>query len=452
MLHPRAGVQVEPPCAEPKIPTGGDQLPKVVGELVDFESNIRTLKTLEYTTWDLDGLSLGEPLLVEEVHERKHVIPAATALEANQQEHQPTTDATVTTCTEEKPKLQEQKQTPQKRPSPAERVGSFLRRAKAARLAKQFMETKDRQQQEQSPKPADSVQEQTQEQQEPTDLQVVVPALQPLASNETLTTANKESTAENPTLMELYEKHVGIPLPKDWNKTEYVSADQQQPPKPRGRKPKTEPKAKPAPKRSTKRKAVPLEEQQHDEPVETQDANAKAATHKAEPKKAAETKSKSSTASQQPKTKAKRRSKNSKGDTAEEALNAMPIPKEHRGKAKKLSPMSKSKATKYEAATVDETCNHWDAYAVASAAADVARVDPDKNDKTAPQDAVPNTVSDNDQKQARKKQLSRKSCAYKKARALAIKAGKSQAEAAEAGNLVRRLLHYQSVVFLTCVY
>lgn len=245
-------------------------------------------------------------------------------------------------------------------------------------------------------------------------------------------------------------------LPKDWEATAYVRADEQQPPKKRGRKPKApaETKAaakpKPVPKRRARGPKKPEETQEMEASpeAEAKEVKAKAATDEAEPpaKKPKRACPKSGPRAKRTKTNTAPAAEPSE-HTAAKALDMIPIPTPARANAKPPS-MTTSKASNYEAHELDDECNKFDVYAVASALSDVAKLghssslsnngnpcnEPSNSDKDDTPHGAEETEDDRKTKAKleQKKRYSRKSCAYRKAKTEALKNGKTQEEAAAA--------------------
>lgn len=255
------------------------------------------------------------------------------------------------------------------------------------------------------------------------------------------------------------EMYAALVTPRDWKTTEYVSADQQKPPQKRGRKPKAP--TEETKKASRKRSKVPEGSDDETAPPAKTRARAKSSAAKTT-KKHASPKPKRD-ASAMPKSTAKRRKKNAHNDTtvsasdnptADPALEMIPVPKADRTKAKPLPNVETDKPTTYEAPEVDDECNDYDAYAAADASSSVARLGQGDNDSaiSSPNNAEAtnaeasgtkpsNTETNNtDASLEVKKMRSRKCCAYKKARNLALKEGKTKEEAAEAGQKVASLV------------
>ena len=203
---------------------------------------------------------------------------------------------------------------------------------------------------------------------------------------------------------EMYERLVTT-LPKDFQSTAYITADQQQPPKKRGRKPKDDKKSEP-------------------EPASKKPRTCKSKAKESEP---------SANDSAKPKAKAKsRRGKQStKEATLNKALDEMAIPREVRKRAKRVALDTATAPASYKPMDPAEDENIHDVAAVESAASDVSKLTP-------PEGQAP-VIEENDAVSLRKKQLSRKSCAYKKARNLALKQGLGREAAAEAGKKVALL-------------
>lgn len=386
-----------------------------------------------------------------------------------------TTNAAAPADQDKQVAQQVQKTTGQcKRPTPAQRLKTYLQRAKAARLVKEH----------QAKHPP----------QEPHDAKQDIPAAwtpQKPSDGSTPTVENangpadaysKTTTVESKNLSnfkELYNAHVtALPdLPKDWEATAYVSADQQQPPKKRGRKPKapaeTKPKAAPKRRARGQKKAQEMEASPESNAKEVK---AKAATDEAEPpaKKTKRASPKSAPRAKRTKTNTAPAAEPSE-HTAAKALDMIPIPTPARANAKPPS-MTTSKASNYEAHELDDECNKFDAYAVASASSDVAKLghnssmsntssscneasssmpiidapsNPDKDDT--PHGAEETTEDDRKSKAKleQKKRYSRKSCAYKKAKTEALKNGKTQEEAAAAAKKVSYLLN--RYFYLWCI-
>ena len=265
----------------------------------------------------------------------------------------------------------------------------------------------------------------------------------------------------------------GPELPSDWGSMPYVTADTQQPPKPRGRKPKQPADGKAKAKAKTQAKSKAKAKAKH-APTANVEGDA---TYKKGKKRTQEATNETAEASAPEAPKKSRRkavtvaSSSSAAEPAQPTANAelelLPVPKQKQPMAKKITAKNKSKTcTTYEASEITEECNSFDAYALASAACDVANLDAaaikkatcaptletgsvnvahSRASASAAHTAEASSVADfaapsmtaETSKGAKdaetKKRLSRKSCAYKKARNLALKAGKSQQEAAAAG-------------------
>ena len=483
-IHPNAlvaGHSLMSDCVVPKTPPDGDGKPSQVPEqLCDFERNMRTLKTIEYE---------DNELLLTQVETYNNMTTKTTDLaeQPNQQQAAPQ-HANKTLASTVESQLDGQ-QPQSKKGSQFLRTASFLQRAKAAGLAKQ-LELKKQEQAQQPQQQHDSTQGSADAKHKPVDdatSQVVQPpavqqaSLPPPQQATDSQNKSKEKLVGQVTLKQLYQAHVAIPLPTDFQTTTYVSADQQQPPKKRGRKPKvsadTNPgdKQKPAPKRAQKRKAASTGRSKDETPLEPAAKKARAAASSIEDVATPLKPCRSKTTVSQPKAKAKRSKKSQENTdnakaphqpTAAEVLEMLPVPREDRSNAQPVSSKTNKKHKSYEAQVLDETCTHWDTEAVASAAHDVACLESKDTRKPAENDMPINAPQHNahaadtelnkkaQEVAERKKLLSRKSCAYKKARGLALKQGKSREEAAEAGKKVTFmnayitfLLYYGEMLF-----
>lgn len=343
-----------------------------------------------------------------------------------------------------------------KRPTPGQRLATYLQRAKAARLVKEH----------QAKHPPQELHDAKQ------DFPAAVPPQKPSnGSTPTVENANEPTdthskpttvTSKNPNLKDLYNAHVtALPdLPNDWEATAYITPDEQQPPKKRGRKPKApaETKAaakpKPVPKRRARgpKKTKETQEMEASPEAEAKEVKAKAATDEAEPpaKKPKRACPKSGPRAKRTKTNTAAAAEPSE-HTAAKALDMIPIPTPARAHAKPPS-ITTSKASNYEAHELDDECNKFDVYANASALSDVAKLGHSSNGSTCnePSNSDKDDIShgareteDDRKAQAKleqKKRYSRKSCAYKKAKTEALKNGKTQEEAAAAAKKVSYLL------------
>ncbi|CAL1152929.1 unnamed protein product [Cladocopium goreaui] len=186
--------------------------------------------------------------------------------------------------------------------------------------------------------------------------------------------------------------------------------------------------------------------------AEAKEVKAKAATDEAEPpaKKPKRACPKSGPRAKRTKTNTAPAAEPSE-HTAAKALDMIPIPTPARANAKPPS-MTTSKASNYEAHELDDECNKFDVYAVASALSDVAKLghssslsnngnpcnEPSNSDKDDTPHGAEETEDDRKTKAKleQKKRYSRKSCAYRKAKTEALKNGKTQEEAAAAAKKV----------------
>ena len=335
------------------------------------------------------------------------------------------------------------------------RVGEVLKNAKAARLAKENIAVSSSTAAE---APATCEPEPSKE--PIADAAVATPTCETSASKEPLADAAvatptcEPEPSKEPEQLAVADAAVATPLasaelpqlPSDWASTSFVSPEQQQTPKKRGRKPKDkdvkEPKAKAEPKRSQANKR----KDEQDGAAKAEDLNAapKRRARKDKPEasldKAAATDSK---ADDKPPTKRPRKAKTTSSEpapskpSAKETLEMLPVPKEARANVKQLKTTKPKKGnipSKYEPHVETDDCNESDKHAVEAMACDVAKL-------KAPQEETKDTKDADEQYRilARKQALSRKSCAYKKARNLARKAGQSEEEAIAAAKKVTPL-------------
>ena len=324
-----------------------------------------------------------------------------------------------------------------KRNTPSQRVAECLKKAKAARLMKETECSKEL--------PAGKDEGPTPEQPQPT-----------------VEHAQQDKTTATPGLPE---------LPKDWESTAYVTPEQQEVPKKRGRKPKAQPpthdKQKPEPKPKQRARKAKTSPEDMPAPVEgsktaplieataastaepdcsdtVKEAPARKGTRATKAAKAAKGPTANCKAKAKAKTKAnKKQHETPTMPTASSAMEMLPVPKTRRRKAKELSAEAAPPPTAYVAQEVDEECNSFDAYAAAAAQCHVAELT--SNTKEKPE-------KDAEQKNIEyKKRLSRKSCAYKKARTLALKAGKSKEEATAAAKKVSSLVIGKLYIYVVSV-
>jgi len=361
---------------------------------------------------------------------------------------------------------------PKKRSEASMRVGELLKKNKAARLAKLAHETpkeaegsvnaalvEDTPQ----PEPFDMKTPHEIPQQEPVELKMPdqvpqpepldlvpdktpepepiesktpddIPSQEPLQSKEFEKNPAQEPEPKKPEpVKDTADTTVMPKLPSDWGSVEYVSSDQQQPPKKRGRKPKQ-----PA--------DVPCKSTTEETPAE--DLGGKRKLNEAVKAKTKRTRTAKPEKSEAPVPEAPKKCRKSKKaaaatssstaeppqTTASDALEMMPVPKRQRSTAKAIQ-QKNHKPTEYVANEVTEECNSFDAYAVASTAVDVAHMSAAATTTVAAAEpagapSIADSVTTATRDAETKKKLSRKSCAYKKARGLALKEGKSKEEAA----------------------
>ena len=232
-------------------------------------------------------------------------------------------------------------------------------------------------------------------------------------------------------------------LPQDWAQTDCITPEQQEPPKKRGRKPKTQepahdgkkPKSEPKKGACKNKKGLTNADTSTEATAKTVEPNAADTVEAGAKKPSTRTAKATKLAAAVPKAKARRSKKQHDTTTvpsASSALEVLPVPKKQRSKAKKLTGKEAPPPSSYESMETNEECNSFDAYAVAAANCDVNNLQ-DKTEET--KEASSKPVKDSETK----KRLSRKSCAYKKARTLALKAGKSMAEATVAAKKVASL-------------
>ena len=242
-----------------------------------------------------------------------------------------------------------------------------------------------------------------------------------------------KKTIEFSNFKEMYKELVPA-LPSDFGSVPFVTADQQEPPKKRGRKPKNKGSApaeaeEPAPKRARRCKSK----------ANLKDSKDKNTTGKgmAEVQLSKEDPTPAPTESEKPKAKRTRASKAKQSQSAasdaaiSSALEELPIPRENRKRAKLLSEKTLPKPKAYEAMELGDEDNAFDAAAAASAASAV--------EKLSEKDEIAGDEKEK-QREETKARLSRKSCAYKKARNLALKEGKTKEEASAAGKRVTSLI------------
>ena len=420
----------------PGVPTAAESLPftlVVSRQVNDFEHYMCAMKGSDVDDYGFD-------------------IPLPDCAQPSMEDNTENGATSATEPADQDKQVAQQERTGQyKRPTPAQRLGTYLKRAKAARLVKEH----------QAKHPP----------QEQHDAKQNIPAALPPQSpsngstpavgdaNGPTDTGSKTATVTSKNLTnlkELYNAHVTtLPdLPKDWEAMPYVSADQQQPPKKRGRKPnasaETKAMAKPkvAPKRRARGEKKTKEAQEMKaSPEADAKEEAHATTNEAEPRV-----SKAKRACPKSGPRAKRTKKNNapaeeaSDHAAAKALDMIPIPTPARANAKPPN-ITASKASNYETQELDDACNEFDAYAAASASLDVAKLGNEhrsnkpKDDKDCTPHGAEETEADRKAKAKleQKKRYSRKSCAYKKAKTEALKNGKTQEEAAAAAQKVSHL-------------